>query len=92
MFFKSCEVKLIDAPLYTGGGGAGGGPSYTTFQESQDSEPQFLGALSNYSVRVGHTVTFTCQAKNVKGYKVNLSVLQTKHKTGQNLFSYGYTD
>ena len=81
-------MKLIDAPLYTGGGGVGGGgggASYTAFQESQDSEPQFLGALSNYSVRVGHTVTFTCQAKNVKGYKVNLSVLQTKHKTGQNL-------
>ena len=58
---------LIDAPLYAGGGG---GPTYTTFHDIPDSQPQFLRALSNYSVRVGHTVTFTCQAKNVKGYKV----------------------
>merc|ERR550532_3761909 len=51
-------------------GGGGGGPTYTTFHDIPDSQPQFLRALSNYSVRVGHTVTFTCQAKNVKGYKV----------------------
>ena len=65
---------MTDVPLYAGGGG--GGPTYTTFHDIPDSQPQFLRALSNYSVRVGHTVTFTCQAKNVKGYKVGRLILE----------------
>ena len=35
-----------------------------------DSGPHFLKALSNYTVRVGSDVTFTCQVEKVDGYKV----------------------
>lgn len=46
-----------------------GGPSYTTFRDL-DPGPRFLKALSNYTVRVGSDVTFTCQVENVTNYKV----------------------
>ena len=48
-----------------------GGPSYTTFRDA-DSGPKFLKALSNYTVRVGSDVTFTCQVENVTNYKVKI--------------------
>ena len=47
-----------------------GGPSYTTLRESPAEGPSFLKAMTNYTVRVGSDVTFTCQVENITSYKV----------------------
>jgi len=50
------------------------GPSYTTFGETHSlltkDGPNFMKPLSNYTVRVGNEVTFTCQVQNNTNYKV----------------------
>ena len=52
-----------------------GGPSYSTFRDTTTSSegPTFLKTLSNYTVRVGSDVTFTCQVENITSYKVSKS-------------------
>ena len=53
-----------------------GGPTYTTFRESgglSTEGPTFLKAMTNYTVRVGSDVTFTCQVENITSYKVSKS-------------------
>ena len=53
-----------------------GGPSYSTFRDTATSAdgPTFLKTLSNYTVRVGSDVTFTCQVENITNYKVGADV------------------
>ena len=36
--------------------------------------PTFLKAMTNYTVRVGSDVTFTCQGENITRYKVSKNV------------------
>ena len=51
-----------------------GGPTYTTFRENggiSSEGPTFLKAMTNYTVRVGSDVTFTCQVENITCYKVS---------------------
>ena len=50
-----------------------GGPTYTTFREGglHSEGPTFLKAMTNYTVRVGSDVTFTCQVENITSYKVS---------------------
>ena len=45
------------------------GNTYSIIRDKAEG-PDFLKKLSNYTVRVGSDVTFTCNVENISNYKV----------------------
>jgi len=60
-------LAILVAPITSDKGPDG---PYLVSRDKTEPGPLFLKELSNYTVRVGSDVTFTCQVENISNYKV----------------------
>eukprot|EP00090_Calanus_glacialis_P020997 TRINITY_DN32420_c0_g1_i2.p1 TRINITY_DN32420_c0_g1~~TRINITY_DN32420_c0_g1_i2.p1 ORF type:complete len:539 (-),score=85.14 TRINITY_DN32420_c0_g1_i2:272-1888(-) len=66
------QVLVLAGCVYPGFSRASerNGNTYSIIRDKTEIGPHFLKKLSNYTVRVGSDVTFTCQVENISNYKV----------------------
>jgi len=69
---RAMQVLVLAGCVYPGFSRASerDGNTYSIMRDKTEIGPHFLKALSNYTVRVGSDVTFTCQVENISNYKV----------------------